>query len=131
MATAETPAGEKPKLIEVFPHVALLRMLGVTSRVPYKVAKSKRYWPEDSLEDRIALLLTEFAKILEALKQDVCGISLDLPTPAKANSLSGLKPFEDVVDAIVCGWVGLSYLKKKAKPYGDHTAAIWVPDPRD
>ena len=50
LATADTPAGDKPKLIEVFPHVALLRMLGVSSRVPYKVGKSKKYWPQDTRE---------------------------------------------------------------------------------
>jgi predicted RNase H-like nuclease len=131
LATADTPAGDKPKLIEVFPHVALLRMLGVSSRVPYKVGKSKKYWPEDTREVRKERLLTEFDKILEALKREICGISLELPTPTTAKSLASLKPFEDVIDAIVCAWVGITYLGKKAKPYGDHTAAIWVPDPRN
>jgi predicted RNase H-like nuclease len=131
LATAETPAGDTPKLIEVFPHVALLRMLGVSSRVTYKVAKSRKYWPKDSLEVRKERLLIEFAKILEVLKREICGISLELPTPAKVKFLSSLKPFEDVIDAIVCAWVGVNYLRKKARPYGDHSAAIWVPDPRN
>jgi predicted RNase H-like nuclease len=131
VATAETPVGEKPKLIEVFPHVALLRMVGATSRVPYKVGKSKKYWPEDSLDVRKERLLNEFAKIIEALKREVCGISLELPAPAEVTSLSSLKPIEDVIDAIVCAWVGKSYLMKKAKPYGDHKSAIWVPDPKE
>jgi predicted RNase H-like nuclease len=42
LATAETPACDKPKLIEVFPHVALLRMLGVSSRVPYQGRKVQK-----------------------------------------------------------------------------------------
>jgi len=131
LATAETQAGDKPKLIEVFPHVALLRMLGVNRRVTYKVAKSKRYWPKASPEARKERLLFEFAKILEVLKQEICGISLNLPAPATVKFLSRLKPIEDVIDAIVCAWVGISYLGKKAKPFGDHTASIWVPYPRD
>jgi predicted RNase H-like nuclease len=128
LATAETQAGDTPKLIEVFPHVALLRILGVTSRVPYKVGKSRRYWPKASLQARKELLLVELARILEAMRQEICDITLELPAAARVKSLSSLKPFEDVIDAIVCAWVGVSYLKKKARPYGDHTAAIWVPD---
>jgi len=127
---AETQAGGTPKVIEVFPHVALLRMLGVTCRVPYKVGKSIRYYPDYSLHVRKKLLLIELARILRALRQEICGITLELPTATMVKSLSSLKPFEDVMDAIVCAWVGICYLEKKARPCGNDTAAIWVPDPR-
>jgi predicted RNase H-like nuclease len=42
-------------------------------------------------------------------------------------STSGLKRYEDSLDILVCAWVGAKYLKGEALPYGDDTAAIWVP----
>jgi predicted RNase H-like nuclease len=42
-------------------------------------------------------------------------------------STSGLKRYEDSLDALVCSWVGAKYLLGEAEPYGDGTAAIWVP----
>ena len=130
LATTETPPGETPKLLEVFPHVALLKMMGADRRVPYKVARARRYWPKHSPEMRRQLLLKEWARILEALSQEVRDITLELPAPSSMGSVLGLKPFEDVMDAIVCAWVGVEYLRKNAKPYGDDTAAIWVPESR-
>jgi predicted RNase H-like nuclease len=130
LATAGKPAGDASRLIEVYPHVAVLKLLeflGVTRRIPYKVGKSKTYWPNSSLQERKELLLIELAEILRVLRQEICGITLELPTPVKVESLSSLKPFEDAIDAIVCAWVGVNYLRKKATAYGDHTAAIWVP----
>jgi predicted RNase H-like nuclease len=128
LATAEGRAGDTSKLIEVFPHVALLKLLGVNSRVPYKVGKSKKYWPDAKLQARKELLLIELARILQVLRTEICKIALELPAPSRVESLSNLKPFEDAIDAIVCAWVGVSYVRKKARAYGDHTAAIWVPE---
>lgn len=42
-------------------------------------------------------------------------------------STSGLKRYEDSLDALVCAWAGAKYLEGAAMPYGDATAAIWVP----
>jgi predicted RNase H-like nuclease len=42
-------------------------------------------------------------------------------------STSGLKRYEDSLDALVCACVGAKYLEGSAVPYGDNTAAIWVP----
>jgi predicted RNase H-like nuclease len=42
-------------------------------------------------------------------------------------SASGLKRYEDALDALVCAWVGAKYLLGEAVAYGDGTAAIWVP----
>tara|TARA_B100002003_G_scaffold148670_1_gene137814 strand:+ start:724 stop:861 length:138 start_codon:yes stop_codon:yes gene_type:complete len=43
-------------------------------------------------------------------------------------SLAGLKTYEDGIDALVCAWVGIEYLRGAATPYGDDDAAIWIPD---
>jgi predicted RNase H-like nuclease len=47
-----------------------------------------------------------------------------MPSPSKVVSLSGLKPLEDAIDGIVCAWVGVKYLRKEVRVYGDHSAAI-------
>ena len=53
--------------------------------------------------------------------------SLALPTPAAVPSLSSLKRYEDALDALVCGWVAAQFVQGNAMPYGDATAAVWVP----
>jgi hypothetical protein len=42
-------------------------------------------------------------------------------------TLSGLKPAEDVLDAIVSAWVGIAALAGAAEAFGDEVSAIWVP----
>jgi predicted RNase H-like nuclease len=42
--------------------------------------------------------------------------------------LSRFKTYEDALDALVSAWVGMKYLEGNATPYGDSTAAIWIPE---
>lgn len=127
VATCETPSRAAAHLIEVYPHPALLKLLGVSWRVPYKVAKSNRYWPKTTVETRISLLRSEFGRILVALSRSIEGIESCLPEVPTVNTLADLKRFEDAIDALVCGWVGICYLRGDIKAYGDTAAAIWVP----
>jgi len=39
-----------------------------------------------------------------------------------------LKACEDMRDQLICAGVGVKVLDKRARPYGDGGAAIWVPD---
>lgn len=115
-----------PAIIEVYPHVALLKLMGLEKRHPYKVSKSKRYWPDESAESRFDLLLTNILKAWTALGQEIQLSPLQIPTNEKV--LSHLKAYEDLLDAVVCAWMGVKYLSGEAKPLGDNkTAAIWVP----
>lgn len=66
LATSDQRSGETPRLVEVYPHPALLSFLGRDRRVPYKVSKAKRYWPDESRTGRIEKLLSEFAAIRDA-----------------------------------------------------------------
>jgi predicted RNase H-like nuclease len=43
------------------------------------------------------------------------------------NSFSALKRYEDALDALICGWVGVEYLAGRAVPLGNEDAAIWCP----
>ncbi len=129
IATAKTPPGTARRLLEVYPHPALVLLLNADYRVKYKVGKARKYWPDKPAEQRASLLLEQLARILAALSAEIDGIALTLPAPGRVASLAGLKPFEDALDALVCAWVGARYLAGKARAYGDATAAIWVPQP--
>ncbi|MCG5496004.1 DUF429 domain-containing protein [Ectothiorhodospira variabilis] len=127
LATTATPSPGRQQFLEVYPHVALLSLLKRSRRVPYKVSKSTKYWPGEPLPERIRSLLREFGAIREALGQVFEGMTLVLPTPDNVKSLAELKRYEDVLDALVCAWVGVEYLAGRTVPLGDEDAAIWCP----
>ena len=114
-------------VIEVYPHPALLNLLGRDYRVPYKVSRSNRYWPKTAKHERSCWLVAEFRCIYEALTQEIRGIPDFLPEIPYEGTLTFLKRYEDALDALVCAWVGARYLDGRAEPYGDCSAAIWVP----
>jgi predicted RNase H-like nuclease len=125
LATASR--GDLPALIEVYPHVALLGLTGRERRIPYKAAKTSRYWPGQSLEMRRQRVLEEWAAILCGLGQEIEGIDLPLPGHVDAPSIPSLTRFEDALDGLICAWVAVQFLQDAAIPLGDATAAIWVP----
>lgn len=111
-------------LIEVYPHPALVRLAMSSARLQYKVGKTKKYWPNERQERRRELVGEVLEEILQMLR--VCKIEFDLAIP-RSGTLSSLKAFEDKVDALVCAWVGVEHLGKRTEPFGDATAAIWIP----
>jgi predicted RNase H-like nuclease len=123
------PCEPTPALIEVYPHPALLVLMRASYRVPYKVSKAGRYWPTVPPSERRRKLAVTWGEILRALSNTIAGIDLPLPTPEAAGALptSVLKRYEDALDALVCGWVGVQYLDGLCTAYGDDTAAIWTP----
>lgn len=127
LATGTTPVGTLSYLVEVYPHPALLSLTGADYRLCYKVSRSRRYWPDRSSAERRANLLAQFERILSALRDEIRDIPIVQPEPSAAISIAGLKRYEDSLDALICAWVGAKYLEKDAPPYGDDTAAIWVP----
>jgi predicted RNase H-like nuclease len=118
---------ELPALLEVYPHVALLGLAGRSERLPYKAAKTLTYWPRQSAELRKKRLCEEWKAILARLGEHIDGIDLPLPNTPEALSFDHLKRFEDAVDALVCAWMAVQFLDKRAVPLGDHTAGIWIP----
>ena len=115
---------EGRSLIEVYPHPALLRLTSSEERVPYKVEKTKTYWPNASLESRRALVVAVLEDILIHLR--AAGIGGDLPR-VRGDSFQALKAVEDMVDAVVCAWVGVQFLNGMAEAFGNADAAIWIP----
>ncbi len=129
LVTSPDSASVARKLIEVYPHPALLALLGASYRIPYKVQKSLRYWPGVDVSERIVRLLSQLGNIHAAICTEIDGVSLALPTPAAVPSLSSLKRYEDALDALVCSWVATQFSLGRAMAFGDATGAVWVPQP--
>ncbi len=128
LAAKGTRHGASKQLIEIYPHPALLVLLKAHYRIPYKVNRTRSYWPVDSPTTRIQKLVCAHRKILLGLRSEIDGIELNLPESSQVKTLPSLKPYEDALDALVCAWVGIKYIQGRAKPYGDETAAIWIPE---
>ncbi|WP_028952323.1 DUF429 domain-containing protein [Synechococcus sp. CC9616] len=118
-----------PALIEVYPHVALLALLERNYRVPYKVSRSLQYWKAESLTpaERIERLLIEFRAIRTGLEAHISGIPEFIPEPSEVKTLASLKPIEDMLDALICAWMGIEHLEGRTAGLGDESAAIWIP----
>ena len=67
LATTATKVGTTGQILEVFPHTGILDLLSEEYRVPCKVKKTKRYWPDKSVQERRKLLLENQHRILDAL----------------------------------------------------------------
>jgi len=126
---ATTAAGSQgvPCSIEVYPHPALLELLERDFRFPYKVSKSRRLWPDTTVEKRKASLIASFETLDRALREELGPTGIRLPKVAEVPTLTYLKRFEDVLDALVCAWIGTRFLEGKATGFGDEDSTIWVP----
>ena len=118
-----------PALIECYPHVALLALLHRNYRVPYKVSRSGQYWKDKPLSRmvRIERLLDQFQDIKAGLEAHISGIPEFIPEHSDVTTLASLKPVEDMLDGLICAWIGIEHLEGRTVGLGDHTAAIWVP----
>lgn len=123
LATSESRPSSRV-LIEVYPHPALLRLLGEGFRIPYKIGRARSYWPCCGPAERRARIFTKWRRILEALGKHIRGIPDLRPEAARP---CDLKRYEDAIDALICAWVGTEYLDGNIERYGDEKAAIWVP----
>lgn len=129
VATIDTPVGSTHVLAEVYPHPALLHLLDKDFRYKYKIGRANEYWPEKSPADRRRRIVKNWRKIIERLDPTISKIDIPLPTKSDLENYpsTSLKRFEDAIDALVCGWVGIKYLEGDAMSYGDESAAIWIP----
>ncbi|SHI50493.1 Predicted nuclease (RNAse H fold) [Aureimonas altamirensis DSM 21988] len=127
--TLATEAITERSLIEVYPHPAIVELTGARQRLPYKVGKARKYWPEATLSERRCRLAETWQHIIRYLDDQVAGVQELLPLPMPEATTFGLKSFEDKLDAVVCAWVGCLALEGKATPYGDSRSAIWLPTP--
>ena len=126
VATASDARPAGAALIEVYPHVALLALCEARYRLPYKAQKTRSYWPHSTTTERRALVAAEQARIARALSGHIDGLPI-LLAPVEAASFAALKPVEDMIDALVCAWMGAEFVDNRATPLGDAHSATWVP----
>lgn len=124
LRTRAPSLSEDRHLLEVYPHPAILHLLQCPERLPYKVGKTNTYWPGQSLERRLRLVAQALYLIVEGLRK--AGIDVKLEPP-NGSTLAGLKEYEDKVDALVCAWTAVQFLRGRAVPFGDDESAIWIP----
>lgn len=127
VCTTENATRLEHPLLEVYPHPAAMVLLGENYRVPYKVGKTKTYWPGATIDDRVERILQIWRRLVEALSNSIDDIDLAVPRYSPSLRLAHLKRFEDALDALICAWVGTQYLAGNCDAYGDDEAAIWIP----
>lgn len=114
-------------VIEVYPHPALVELSGESRRLPYKAGKLGKYWPRLTRYERKENLIEVWERIVHLLDQQIAGTADRLALPGAGADGRTLKAFEDMLDAVICAWVGICVLEGSAEPYGDDTSAIWIP----
>lgn len=118
--------------IEVYPHPALIELLGLDERLKYKVSKLQKYWPDIENDKRWAAVTQNLARLRTALDKHIAGVADWLPTAKsfiKNGAMSRLKGYEDALDAVVCAWIACEFLAGRCAAYGDEKSAIWLPRP--
>ncbi len=112
-------------LLETYPHPALVALMEANYRIPYKVSKSLRYWPDLDATERRRKLACQLRAIVTRLQEKA--ILADITIPDNSGPLNALKRYEDVVDALVCAWIGTLFVDGAIYPRGDEDSAIWLP----
>ncbi|ABS64445.1 conserved hypothetical protein [Parvibaculum lavamentivorans DS-1] len=118
-----------PGLIEVYPHPALIELTSAPKRLPYKISRAGKYWKGLPLAQRRINLCSEWEKIVTALNEEIDGVAAAFPAIEPSTSGALLKAYEDMLDAVVCAWVGICAIEGRAMPFGDNDSAIWIPKP--
>lgn len=116
-----------PGLIEVYPHPALVKLSDEKKRLPYKLSKARRYWPDHNQRDRDLFLFGEWYSIACVLDGYLSGCR-EIPQVV-GERRKDLKAIEDMLDAAACCVVAIRALDGAATAYGDNDSAIWVPEP--
>lgn len=117
-----------PCRVEIYPHPALIELLGAAYRLPYKAGNTGKYWRGLPLAERRLRLYEVWATIVAALDGVLAGSAAALPLPPLGARGRTLKAFEDRLDAVVAALAGAMALEGRARPYGDATSAVWVPN---
>jgi predicted RNase H-like nuclease len=105
----------------------LIELAAAERRLPYKASKVAKYWPHDQPGARRERLIETWRQIVAMLDERIEGVESLLSLPAINSKGHKMKAFEDMLDAVICAWVGACILEGNAIAYGDAVSAIWVP----
>jgi len=113
--------------IEVYPHPAIIELLGLDERLKYKVSKLQKYWPELDRDQRRMTVVKNLNRLRLALNKRITEVAQWLPAAQSFARAAQLKGYEDALDAVVCAWIGCEFLAGRCVAYGDAESAIWLP----
>ena len=116
-------------IIETYPHPAILQLIpDLDCRLQYKTNRAHKYWSDKTASERIELLKVN----MNMLKSAIIKNNIILPNDFFFDNVtvkSKLKPFEDMLDALVCAWVGIIFKNQRNSivGYGNEDSKIWIP----
>ncbi|GJM21405.1 MAG: hypothetical protein DHS20C15_13200 [Planctomycetota bacterium] len=122
-------------VFEVYPHAAIIELMRLPRRLPYKVARRGKAFAHLPSAERFKWCAVFLDALRGALAQQIAGVNELIPsaqallragTPRREATLKGV---EDALDAVVCAWVAHEALAGRTRAYGDATSAIRVPEP--
>lgn len=114
--------------IETYPHPVIIRYMQLPYRLPYKIDKRKKYYPDDSTDDRNKKVRDTLLSLWDYLATRIENIQTVFPrTKVDVTSPSQLKKQEDIMDAIICALVGIDFYMDNVDGFGDEKATIWIP----
>ena len=63
-------------------------------------------------------MLDQFRAIRTGLEAHISGMPALIPEPAKVSTLASLKPVEDMLDGLICDWIGIEHLEGRTVGLG-------------
>ena len=135
-SASASPAPEGQWFFETYPHAAIIELLKLSRRLPYKVGKRSSFWPYAPAETRWRWAAVQLDVLRAGLDQVIEGVAAAVPS---AQELLGaiekrrgplLKGVEDALDAVVCAWVAHELQAGRTQAFGDADGAILLPLPR-
>ncbi|MEW6545601.1 MAG: DUF429 domain-containing protein [Bacillota bacterium] len=124
---------ERPLFLETYPHPAVIELLELDYRLPYKTSRRHDYWPKDTPARRWERLVESMTLLHRGLSGEV-ELAGRLPEPsflrAARPKTPAFKGYEDALDATICAWVGAEFLRGRCRPLGGTDGTVWLPLPR-
>ena len=72
-------------------------------------------------------MLEQFQTIRAGLNEHSNDIPDFITAPSEVTTLASLKPVEDMLDGLICAWIGIEHLEGRTVGLGDNNASIWIP----
>jgi predicted RNase H-like nuclease len=112
-------------IYEVYPHISIMKLLGLDRRLPYKISRAGRDLPGCAVSEKISKKTSLLRRIETEVERELGPLGFRVPDTS--STLSALKRYEDALDAAVCAWTAWQILLGNCEPLGDADAAIWLP----
>ncbi len=136
LAAAPSAVPEGRWFFETYPHAAIIELLKLSRRLPYKVGKRSSFWPYAPAQTRWRWAAVQLDVLRAGLDQVIEGVATAVPSAQELLTATEkrrgpiLKGVEDALDAVVCAWVAQELQAGRTRAFGDADGAILLPLPR-